>query len=356
MTDRMVRASRKPRLLIVSDSLAAGLGGVVLTQVEWFVQRGWDVHVSGQRDERSVELPVGATDIGLPVSLRTMPEALLAVRNLRRLYGTYKPDIVHCHGIRSWLIAALAGRRPIMHLHGVGPIPSDPRGYHKLRQIALGVLPRLAVGAVSASPGLGDRWLFQADVSPKLDSMRRLPFPPGGEPTFLWLGRLAEKKRPDLFIQALAQVGKVKPVRGVIAGEGDLERTRELRALADRLGAPVVFLGERTDVGDLLRGAWVFVLLTRFEGMPLAVEEAMWAGRAIVASKIPPLEWLVDGAGFLVEGFPDLVDVLLDLTDASLAERYGQAAADRIRAVLPPGTGWDVSGELYESRLKKLAR
>jgi glycosyltransferase involved in cell wall biosynthesis len=352
-----MKTSREPRLLIVADSLAAGLGGVVLTQVEWFVHRGWDVHVSGRRDERSVELPVRVTDINLPVSLRRMREVLVAVRNVKRLYQTYDPDIVHCHGIRSSLIAVLAGRRPIIHLHGIGPIPSDPPLYHTLRRIALSVLPRLAVGAVSASPGLGERWLFQPDVSPKLQSIRRLPFPaPDSQPTFLWLGRLGEQKRPDLFIRALARVGKVKSVHGVIAGEGNLELELELRAQADRLGAPVEFLGERSDIADLLNEAWVFVLLTRFEGMPLAVEEAMWAGRAIVASKIPSLEWLVGGAGFVVDGLQDLVEALMGLTDPALAERYGHAAADRIRELFPAGTVWDVSDELYASRLKKLAR
>jgi glycosyltransferase involved in cell wall biosynthesis len=352
-----MKTSREPRLLIVADSLAAGLGGVILSQVEWFVHRGWDVHVSGWRDERSVELPVEITDIRLPTSLRKAREALLAARNVRRLYRTFKPDLVHCHGLRSSLIAALAGRRPIIHLHGIGPIPSDPPLYHTLRRIALGVLPRLAVGAVSASPGFGDRWLFQPDVSPKLQSMRRLPFPaPDSQPTFLWLGRLGEQKRPDLFIRALARVGKVKSVHGVIAGEGDPKVELELRTQADRLGAPVVFLGERSDIADLLNEAWVFVLLTRFEGMPLAVEEAMWSGRAIVASKIPSLEWLVGRAGFVVDGLHDLVEALMGLTDPAIAERYGHAAADRIRELFPAGTVWDVSDGLYTSRLKKLAR
>ena len=355
MTDSMTKAPRTPRLLIVADSLAAGLGGVVLSQVQWFGERGWDVHVSGRLDERSVELPVRVTDIRLPISLRTVPEALVAVRNVRRLYRSYKPDVVHCHGIRSSLVASLAGRRPIVHLHGIGPIPSDPPLYNKLRRIVLSLLPRLASGAVSASPGLGDRWLFQPDVSPKLQSMRRLPFPAAdSKPTFLWLGRLEEQKRPDLFIRALAQVGTVKPVRGVIAGGGDLEP--ELRAQAEEIGAPVEFLGERADIVDLLEDAWAFALLTRFEGMPLAVEEAMWSGRAIVASKVPPLEWLVGGAGFLVDGLKDLVDAMMGLTDPATAESYGHAAADRIRGLFPAGSVWDVAGELYASRLRKLGR
>lgn len=357
MTDPTMTTSRRPRLLIVADSLAAGLGGVVLSQAKWFVHRGWDVHVSGRRDERSVELPVEVTDIRLPTSLRTVREAMLAVRNVRQLYQTYEPDVVHCHGIRSSLIAGLAGRRPIVHLHGIGPIPSDPPLYNRLRLIALGLLPRIASGAVSASPGLGDRWLFQPDVSPKLQSMRRLPFPaPDSEPTFLWLGRLGEQKRPDLFIRAIAQVGKLKPIRGVIAGGGNLDLELRLRAQAREMAAPVEFVGERTDIVDLLEGAWAFALLTRFEGMPLAVEEAMWAGRAIVASRVPPLEWLVDGAGFLVDGLKDLVDALTSLTDPSLAEKYGQAAADRIRALFPAGTVWDVVEELYVNKLKRLSR
>jgi glycosyltransferase involved in cell wall biosynthesis len=256
--------------------------------------------------------------------------------------------------MRSSVIAALAGRRPVVHLHGSGANPSDLPLYNMFRRIALNLIPRLATCAISASPGFGERWVFQPDVSPKLASMDRLPFPASDSlPTFLWLGRLEEQKRPDLFIRALAHVGKVKQVRGLIAGAGSLEP--ELRAQAEELEAPIQFLGERTDIVDLLQEAWVLALLTRFEGMPLAVEEAMWAGRAIVASKVPPLEWLIDGAGFLVDGFRDLVDALMALTDPSLAERYGEAAADRIRAVLPTVTGWGSVNQLYDRRLRKLA-
>jgi glycosyltransferase involved in cell wall biosynthesis len=350
----MMKDIQKPRLLIVTDSLAAGLGGVVLSQVEWFVHRGWEVRVAGRVDERSVDLPVDAADIRIPFSVRSVSQVLGAIRHIGRLYRAYRPHLVHCHGIRSAVIAALAGRRPIVHLHGSGPIPSDPPLYNMFRRLALSLVPRLAAGAVSASPGFGKGWLYQPDVSPKLASMSRLPFPsPDSPPTFLWLGRLEEQKRPDLFIRALAQVGKVKRVRGLIAGAGSLEP--ELRVQAEELEAPIQFLGERMEIVDLLQEAWAFALLTRFEGMPLAVEEAMWAGRAIVASRVPPLEWLIDGAGFLVDGLQDLVDALVALTDPSLAERYGQAAAERIRAILPTGTVWGTVNELYDRKLGRLS-
>ncbi len=350
--DSMTKYIQSPRLLIVSDSLAAGLGGVVLSQVEWFIHQGWEIRVASRVDERSVELPMRATDIRIPFSVRSVREVIGAVRHMRRLCHAFQPHLVHCHGIRSSVIAALAGRRPIVHLHGSGPIPSDPPLYNLFRTVALSMIPRLAAGAISASPDFGAGWLYQPDVSPKLASMSRLPFPsPDSRPTFLWLGRLEEQKRPDLFVRALAQVGKVKEVRGLIAGTGSLEP--ELRAQAEELEAPIQFLGERMDIVDLLQEAWVLALLTRFEGMPLAVEEAMWAGRAIVASKVPSLEWLVDGAGFLVDGLQDLVDALTALTDRSLAERYGQTAAERIRAILPTVV-WGTVDELYERRMRKL--
>jgi len=268
------------------------------------------------------------------------------------LYSVYDPEVVHCHGIRSSLIALLAGRRPIVHLHGSGALPSDPRMYSSLRRLGLRLIPGVAAAAFTASPGMGKRWIFQPDVSPKLSSIERLPFPDEkGPAAFLWLGRLEDQKRPDLFVRAMAEVGRKKPVVGVLAGTGSLQP--QLRTLAAELKAPVQFLGDRADIVSLLRRAWAVVLFTRFEGMPLSVEEAMWAGRAIVASRIPPLEWLVGDAGCLVDDLESAVQALMALTEPSVAQRYGRAAADRVRLLLR-GCPWAAVEELYANRVGKV--
>ena len=276
------------RLLVVTDSLSGGLGGAVLEQVEWFKTRGWEVRVAAgahetevraadrdRRDSHSAHRSPVAGSPGSGAKPSTSVQGVAAFGH-------------PLHGLRSFLVAALAGRRAIAHLHGSGHIPSNPDVFDPLRRAFLRVLPRLAVVAYSASPERARGWHFAPVASPRLASLELLPFPDhGGTPTFLWLGRLAEQKRADLFIDALAEAGKETQIRGVIAGTGPQEE--ELREHAKNVGAPVEFLGQQADIVPLLREAWAVVLLTRFEGMPFAVEEAMWTGRTIVGSRIPPL-------------------------------------------------------------------
>ena len=61
-----------------------------------------------------------------------------------------------------------------------------------------------------------------------------------------------------------------------IAGEGR-ERSA-LQAAIDAHGLPVVLLGHRADIADLLRAADVFVMCSTWEARPLALQEALRAG------------------------------------------------------------------------------
>ena len=88
----------------------------------------------------------------------------------------------------------------------------------------------------------------------------------------------------------------------LIAGDGDL--MAELRQQAAALGIAdrVVFAGHRTDVPDLLGALDVFCISSLYEGTPLALFEAMAAGKAIVSTSVDGCrEVLEDGVtGVLV--------------------------------------------------------
>lgn len=121
-----------------------------------------------------------------------------------------------------------------------------------------------------------------------------------------------------------------------IAGRGDLDAS--LRSRADALGLSARFhlLGLRSDVANVLAGADVFVLPSLSEGLPLALIEAMLAGRPIVATAVGEVRTVLNGgaghAGVLVP--PGDAAALADalwrlLSDPAEARRLAAAATRR---------------------------
>ena len=120
-----------------------------------------------------------------------------------------------------------------------------------------------------------------------------------------------------------------------IAGEGPLRG--ELTASAAPLGAAVRFLGHRADVPALLAAADVFVLPSVWEGQPLILQEALRAGRPIVATRVGGIPDLTgeDGALLIPPGDPAALAAAVRrvLTSPSLARRLADAALTRARTL-----------------------
>jgi glycosyltransferase involved in cell wall biosynthesis len=78
-----------------------------------------------------------------------------------------------------------------------------------------------------------------------------------------------------------------------------------------------------------------------------AVEEAMWAGRAVVSSPTPGITWLVGDAGVLVGNVTEAVAALHRLCRPGMAAAEGERAAARIRTLLRPDDPWPLIAKAY---------
>lgn len=87
----------------------------------------------------------------------------------------------------------------------------------------------------------------------------------------------------------------------LLVGDGPTRKSCE--ELATNLGIThkVKFLGIRNDVPNLLKSAEVVVLSSHYEGLSLASLEGMASGKPFIASKVPGLTEIVNGAGLLFE-------------------------------------------------------
>lgn len=328
---------------MVADTLGGGLGAAISCGSAHLTGAGWDVTILAPDDPSAVGLDVHGDHhtIALPRSSRSVGAMRSAARQVRQAVAELRPTIVHCHGMRSFWATRVLGRcRAHLTLHGSGAAADDPPGYHQLRVAGLRALPRLAEVAYSAVPGLPAPWVFAPHVSPRIAGLDVLPPAPTGAPV-LWLGRLDDPKLPHQLADGLLLAGREAAVHGLVAGSGPLEAA--LRAHIARTGAPLELLGHRGDVDDLLQRCSAVVLLSRFEAVPFAVTEAMWAGRAVIASDLPGTRWLAGDRPHgvsLVRGVDDLAAALIRLADPDTAAEDGRRAAARVRALVTPGSPW----------------
>jgi len=152
------------------------------------------------------------------------------------------------------------------------------------------------------------------------------------------VGNLYPVKGHRHLVDAVARLDRRHPTLHVaIAGRGELEEALALRAIDHGLTDRIHLLGLRSDIAAILAAADVFVLPSLSEGLPLALLEAMFAGRPIIASDVGEVAVALGygEAGVLVEaGNPRALATALDamLSDPNQARQLGARAARRAAA------------------------
>ena len=157
-----------------------------------------------------------------------------------------------------------------------------------------------------------------------------------GAPAVAFVGRLVEGKRPGDALSAIERVRETHPgARLFFVGRGPLRAALERRVAERGLGDAVTFLGEvpHEEMPGLYRGADLFVLPSRAEGLPRTVLEALATGTPVVTSDLSQLRPIVEGAGITVpvgdsEGFASALNELAG--DPDRYTRYGTQGRERV--------------------------
>jgi glycosyltransferase involved in cell wall biosynthesis len=158
----------------------------------------------------------------------------------------------------------------------------------------------------------------------------------GGVPTLLCVARMEPQKDHETLLAAFRRILVDRPARLVLLGRG--ARETHVRALTRGLPAgSVEFPAFAADPTPHYDAADVVVLASRWEGLGLALVEAAFRARPVVATRVGGIPEVVDDGetGLLVPpGDPRaLADAVLRLLDdAALARHMGETAAQRVRA------------------------
>jgi glycosyltransferase involved in cell wall biosynthesis len=226
------------------------------------------------------------------------------VAAMRRALSRHPDAIVHVHDYKSALVAWLArGRRPLPIVatsHGQFASTLSLQLYHRVELSLLRRFDRVGVVSEEMRP-----WLQQAGVAPArivlvengIDVER---FSPQVAPlarsslgiadaalVFGAAMRLTEQKDPLLLLDAFALLARETPHAVLaIAGDGPLREATRARADELGIGRCVHLLGARDDLERFYAMLDVFVLPSRYEGLPLALLEAMAMQRPVAATRV----------------------------------------------------------------------
>ncbi len=335
------------QVALVIASSTGGIGRHIESLSAGLVRQGLRVTVYGPA--ATAERFEFAGDF-VPVEIPASPQLrdARAVSALRRALAARRPDVVHAHGLRAGLVAGWArpaGVPLVVTWHNPVPAGRGLRG-RLLRAMAARVArsARVTLGAsadlVACATELGGTDVRLGPVAaPELVARRKparvredLGIAPDA-PLIVSVGRLHPQKGYALLVEASTRWRTRRPAPVVaIAGTGPLYMT--LAAQISNTRAPVLLLGYREDVADLLAAADLAVVSSVWEARQLFAQEAMRAGVPLVATAVGGLPDLVGDGGLLVPpGDADALDAAVTrmLDDPALAAGHRERSLERAR-------------------------
>jgi len=299
------------------------------------------------------------TQLEYPLFEQSSPYALALAVKQHEVAKREQLDLMHVHYAIPHAATAWLAKQMLEHeglhlkivttLHGtdITLVGQDP-SYYTLTKFSIEQSD--AVTAVSAylreetyrAFGCGDcevrvipNFISAADYHPPTDdSFRRRLAPKGGGRVLVHVSNFRPVKRIGDVVKIFAGVRKQLPATLVLVGDGPDRDATEQQVDSLGLRKDVRFLGKVESVGDVLRGADLFLLPSATESFGLAALEAMACGVPVIASAAGGIPEVVEDGktGFLAP--PGDVATMVDrslrvLGSADEHSRLKQNAAAR---------------------------
>jgi N-acetyl-alpha-D-glucosaminyl L-malate synthase BshA len=258
------------------------------------------------------------TQLDYPLFEQSSPYALALAVKQHEVAKREQLDLMHAHyaiphAATAWLAKQMLededlSLKIVTTLHGtdITLVGQDP-SYHTLTKFSIEKSD--AVTAVSAylrdetyrAFGCGQcdvrvipNFISTADYHPPLDDGFRRRLAPTGHRVLVHVSNFRPVKRVGDVVKIFAAVRKKTPATLVLVGDGPDRDAAEQDVDTLGLRRDVRFLGKVENVGDVLRGADLFLLPSSTESFGLAALEAMACGVPVIASAVGGIPEVVD--------------------------------------------------------------
>jgi len=232
---------------------------------------------------------------GIPVQIKSSRarNVILALRTFSIVIRDQPVDIVHTHQAHLQSLAALIAAR-IRGLPTVLTLHLRLRATSRLRRLLQSALLRTVVALAKEAIAVADLVAADCGLSEVQVIRNGVPIPtePAPKPNrystprLVFAGRVTATKGIFVLLEALARVNRTNPISLITFGPVDdpseydaAKRRLRLEGRVEDAGVDPSWL-RRTNSGD------VFVLPSFYEGMPLALLEAMANGLPVIATPV----------------------------------------------------------------------
>ena len=212
---------------------------------------------------------------------------------LRKIVKNFNPDVIHSHLFYGLLFMEFAFLHlPLVYTHhnrGLGKnwylFPWFKRRVDQIVGISRDCTVALKKAGVNNVTTIyncvnGDRLIAKNKCDYRTN-----------QTVFLAVGRLAKQKNYKLLINAIYILLKRRAdlhERFIlqIAGEGEQENELQMLISKLELNSHIILLGNRQDIPDLLHSSDIFVMSSDWEGLPIALLEALMTGLPVVVTDV----------------------------------------------------------------------
>lgn len=335
--------------------------------LKMFKEMGWETAVAARNDyENPSDCVIPYCDTYYDIPFERNPLKLGNMKAYKRLEkviddGGY--DIIHCHTPVGAMLTRLAakkarknGTRVFYTAHGFHFYKGAPainwilyypveKWLSRYTDVLITInkedyerAKTFKAGKVCYVPGVGiDLKKFNVGYVNKERKRKEIGVS-ANDFVLLSVGELIPRKNHEVVIRALSvlkQRDKLNHIEYVICGRGAYEA--DLKKLAEELGVAdhIHFLGYRNDISEICNCSDLFVFMSRQEGLPVALMEAMACGLPAVCSNIRGNTDLIDDGvtGLISNNTPEeLAEAINKMrNDTDLRDRLASAALQKIK-------------------------